>query len=404
MLERNFEDKIKKRMILVILGVIILGGFFQYTNSQLPPSSSHERVVENGLISTENVLYAFPGEIVNSTYYLGQNVPDAIYYEVTLALNSSSFETVNAMPVLETISGQSGHYLSISFLSPNGQPGNWWNIGYEIFPLETLTYQSQKEETIAATGFQIDITSKSSGYMLGFFPISGKVTFDFSQNVTSVVLYPENTQNYTVISAQVNGWNYSNSQLIIYFSLYDYIDSSGSVVPPLITAELGYCVNQSYTGFGHHAVGSGGILELVQGNGAYIMGITSSQMAQILSNINQTLSVPLSQLDAAVVSINVDTATIDTTLGSMVTTLKDINATLTNISAGEAILGTDIGNVKVPLSSINAAISSVKMNTVILETDIGEIQTSISNLNASVTSIHDGVAYLSTAVGTLREP
>ncbi|MEM0138373.1 MAG: hypothetical protein QW100_01415 [Thermoplasmatales archaeon] len=396
--------KLRKGIIFILMLLIVTGQFLPCGGTDPHLQSLLRGPIEDDMSPPGNVVYAFPGEIVNTTVYLGGSKPEATYYEVTLTLNSSAFETVNAIPVFGTISNESGYLIRVSFACPNDQPGTWWNLGYELFPLENQTLESLKEDTITASGSEINISSKSSGYMSGFFAVSGRVVLNFSENVTSVVLYPENTQNYTVVSTQVNRWTYSNSQLVIYFSLYDYIDSSGSIVPPAVTVELGYYVDQSYTISGLSTTGSAGVLELVQGNGAYIMGITSSQMVQILSSINQTLSVPISQLNAAVVSINGDVATVETSFGSMLTSLNNINASLKNVSDGEAFLSTDIGNLEVPLTSINATISSIRTNTVILETDLGEVQTSLSNLNASVSSVRNGVAYLTTAIGTLKEP
>ncbi|MEM0312132.1 MAG: hypothetical protein QXM60_02320 [Thermoplasmatales archaeon] len=396
--------RLEKVFIFIFMFLLIVGQILPSTGTeshlQLLPRSQ----LKDDMSPAGNVVYAFPGEIVNTTVYLGVNRPQVSYYEVTLTLNSSAFETVNALPVYGTTSNESGYFIRVSFACPNDQPGTWWNLGYELFPLENQTVESLKEDTITASGSEINITSKSSGYMSGFFAVSGKVILSFTENVTSVVLYPENTQNYTVVSTQVNRWTYSNSQLVIYFSLYDYIDSSGSIVPPAVTVELGYYVNQSYTIPGSSTTGSTGVLELVQGNGAYIMGITSSQMVQILSSINQTLSVPVSQLNAAVVSINGDVATVETSFGSMLTSLNNINASLKNVSKGEAFLSTDIGNLEVPLTSINATISSIRTNTVILETDLGEVQTSLLNLNASVSSVRNGIAYLTTSLGSLKVP
>ncbi|MDA8054337.1 MAG: hypothetical protein M0Z77_01635 [Thermoplasmatales archaeon] len=87
-------------------------------------------------------------------------------------------------------------------------------------------------------------------------------------------------------------------------------------------------------------------LGLVSGNGAYILGISQAQIAEIEGAVNSTMTVSLNQLDAAISSINGDVATITTQFGTMSTTLNSINASLTSINSGVATLETTLGQVK----------------------------------------------------------
>ncbi|MEM0159748.1 MAG: hypothetical protein QW393_03245, partial [Candidatus Micrarchaeaceae archaeon] len=72
-------------------------------------------------------------------------------------------------------------------------------------------------------------------------------------------------------------------------------------------------------------------LGLVSGNGALITGISQSQIVQLETDINATLSVPISQLDASVTSIQNSVAQITTAFGTMQASLSAINATVAGI-------------------------------------------------------------------------
>ena len=349
-------------------------------------------------------LYAFPGEIVNTSYYVGQSLGSISYYQVTVTLNSSSYETLNSFPIFETVSGTSGYYIGVSITAPNDQPGTWWNVGYQIIPVEENTVNILDSTVLTATGSQVSLNDKYQLSPGGTYSLSGKAIFNFSQNVTSISLYPTNPPNCTIVSTQVNGWSFSNSELTVYFSAYEYIGGSGSDVPPSVSATVSYYVSQSSFVLGDPFQATGPKLQLVQGDGAYIMGITSSQIAEITSSINQTLSVPISELNAAVVSINDDVATISTSFGKMITSLNNINATIENISKGEAIINTELGSIEVSLSSLNATISGVMLNTIQIQTSLGTVRTSLSNLNSSMEYVSKGIAYISTSVGTLKIP
>lgn len=164
-------------------------------------------------------------------------------------------------------------------------------------------------------------------------------------------------------------------------------------------------------------------LGLAQGNGAYIIGISPSQIAEIEAGINSTLSLPISQLNAAVSSINGDTATIITQFGTMTATLNSIGATILNVQSGVvtisslmgnlntslaslnsslvsfngniATINTTLGNQNVTLNSINTTVSITKDNTAVIKTDVGAI-------NGTVTSISNGVATIKTKLGTVQ--
>ena len=164
-------------------------------------------------------------------------------------------------------------------------------------------------------------------------------------------------------------------------------------------------------------------LELISGNGAFVTGITQTQIAQIEAGLNATLAVPVSQLNAAVSSLDGSIAHITTEFGNMTTTLKAINATLTSVNSGVATVKTTIGTINTSVSSINATLVSMNGSFVTISTTAGKLNTTLSALNitvsgiqgttatiksdlgtftGSVTSVSDGIATIQTSLGTLK--
>lgn len=141
-------------------------------------------------------------------------------------------------------------------------------------------------------------------------------------------------------------------------------------------------------------------LGLVSGNGAYVLGISSSQIAEIDTSINTTLSVPLSELSADVSSISGDVATIVTEYGTMTASLNAINATLTTVNSGVATLETDLGQVKTSLTSLNSTVVALNNDTATISTAIGLFNTTINNINATVTISNGNIATIKTDLGT----
>ena len=141
---------------------------------------------------------------------------------------------------------------------------------------------------------------------------------------------------------------------------------------------------------------------LVSGSGALVVSISTSQIATIITKtINSAMSVPLSELDASIASLNGTVVTLKTAFGTMQTTLKTINATVASISSGMALLQTELGAVKVSLSSLNATIMSLNGTVATLSTTLGEVQTSLSAINATVTSNGNGIATIKTSLGQI---
>ena len=142
-------------------------------------------------------------------------------------------------------------------------------------------------------------------------------------------------------------------------------------------------------------------LGLVSGNGALVTGISQSQIAQLETDINTTLSVPISQLDASVTSIQNSVAQITTAFGTMQASLNTIDATVTSINSGVATLQTTLGQVTTSLSSLNSTVVALNGDTAKISTAVGVFSTTINNINATVTLNNGNLATIKTDLGTL---
>jgi hypothetical protein len=144
---------------------------------------------------------------------------------------------------------------------------------------------------------------------------------------------------------------------------------------------------------------------LLQGNGALLTGISSSQIATIEAAVNKTVStsmqVPLSELSANITKLNGDIVTIETAFGNMTSTLQAINANVVSVAAGVAVLSTDIGFVQTSLNTLSPIIMSISNTTAHIATMAGNITLSLSALNAKITAVNGTVATLNTSMGTV---
>ncbi len=150
---------------------------------------------------------------------------------------------------------------------------------------------------------------------------------------------------------------------------------------------------------------SSAALQLVSGNGALLTGISPGQIAEITAAVNSSVTtsmkVPLSELNASIVSINGLVAKITTAFGTMNATLSAINASVASVSGTVAKIETSVGAITVSLSAIDATLASVNGTVAKIETSVGAITVSLSAINATVTSINSGIATIQTSLGTL---
>jgi methyl-accepting chemotaxis protein len=133
-------------------------------------------------------------------------------------------------------------------------------------------------------------------------------------------------------------------------------------------------------------------LQLVQGNGAFLTGITPTQIAEIIAGVNQSLEVPLAELHAIVVSINDGVVNLTTDFGRMTTTLNAIDATVRTLNT----------NVTTGFGTVNLAIAEVSNGIVTLESSVGNVTTSLSALGARITSIEGSVASINSTIISVK--
>ncbi len=408
----------RKLVISILVVVIVLGGLAFLLSDQSNASSKWQQTTlsnfetapatDGSSISLSPVqtgpMNAFPGQLINESYFLGATIPSASYYEVTVTLNSSSYETVDAVPTYVSFLTPVGYYLLFSFVMPNDQPGMWWNVGFQIVTVSTSTVQEIQSSLISAQENQIWMTTKSAS--VGYdFMLVGSANFTFSSNVTEVVLYPVPLPGSAIVSTQVSSWRFltTDNVLQVNFSIYEYIgDTGGLTTPRSITAYVCFLTMSNLVQFEVPiSVGSYRI-NLTQGNGAYIMGITSNQIAEITSSINQNISMPISQLNAAVVAINGDVAEIQTSFGTMTAQLRTINATIESVKNGQAIITTNVGTIQTSLSSLSTTITAISAGEAEIVTNIGTVTASLNSLNASFEGINGTDAVISTEIGSIK--
>jgi hypothetical protein len=147
-------------------------------------------------------------------------------------------------------------------------------------------------------------------------------------------------------------------------------------------------------------------LGLMQGNGALLTGITPGEVAKLEFEINSTVSksltIPISQLNAAISSINGAVANLKTTVGNVTVALKTINATVLSIQSGVVKLSTDLGNVQTSLASLNATLVAFNGTLVKIYTTVGTESATLSAINGSISSTASSVSGLVGSVATIK--
>jgi prefoldin subunit 5 len=318
------------------------------------------------------------------------------------------FGTLNVVNVTTASSGSA----SGTFNVPAALPGK-----YNITVVDITSHSTVASEQFNVTGNPDIVLSTSSQYAFpgelvnftasGFTAPSLTASMPYATAVGSPTIYATislNSSDYQTVPASFSGTTISGSFVMpndkagTYFQLTITAFETQTVsytIGSTSNAETGYgTVSLSYSG------SDSGFLGLTTGNGAYILGVSQSQIAQIDSSINTTLSVPLSQLNAAISSINGDIATITTDFGTMTASLSSINATVTSINSGVVSLKTTLGQVKTSLTSLNATVVALNNDTATISTAIGKFTTTVNNINATVTIGNGNIATIKTDLGT----
>ncbi|MEM0161422.1 MAG: hypothetical protein QXZ12_08235 [Thermoplasmata archaeon] len=145
---------------------------------------------------------------------------------------------------------------------------------------------------------------------------------------------------------------------------------------------------------------------LISGNGALLTGITPSEIATLEISINSTITsamqVPLSELNAAVVSIEGTSVQISTAFGQMETNISAIKASIQTIQNGEVFINTTIGKAMTKLNNINAAIIDVNGSIIRLNSTLGTLSTTLNNLVPTITKINATTIAIDTLAGNIN--
>lgn len=316
------------------------------------------------------------------------------------------FGATDETPSSYLLSDSSGTISSIGFSVPSVPEGNY-NV--TLIPLSSSApVLSTAFEVVQGTGIQLSTTSQYAfpGQLVQFslsgltkpstptgnnFVVIGlpSYTVTISLNSTPFTTVPASLVSSVLYGSFLMPNNAPGSYYMISFNAFETVSArEGSSVVNYTTISLPFSGSQS------------DFLGLVSGNGAYILGVSHSQIAQIDSSINATLSAPLSQLNAAVSSINGNVATVSTEFGTMITSLNAINATITNIQSGVVTVVTVLGTLNTSLQDLNASVMLFDNNIAVLNTTLGQQKVTLSSINASVDIINSNTAVIRTDLGT----
>ncbi|HUZ80284.1 MAG TPA: hypothetical protein VMV28_06690 [Thermoplasmata archaeon] len=346
--------------------------------------------------------YAFPGQsiAVSLTPFV---VAGVSFYIVTAYLNGSAFASYDVAPLVGPATT-----ISVTFVMPNGMPGNYWFVSYSITPVTTTTTTTSLSGVTSPVAATPSITTVVN--VVTYVTLTTAFVFPGTFTGVTGVAVSTATTGYSIVSVALNGITRGGYEYTI------------GVMGPSATAGVALSSIATYTYAGTQVVNSYRSAQLfaltypttlVSGNGALITGITPGQVATIVSEVSAgvttAMKVPLAELNASVVAINGLVAEITTSFGTMTTTLKAINATVSanaagiaNIENGIVSITTTLGTVTAALSAIGATVTTVSNNVIILNTTLGQVDTTLTALNANVASIASGVATLTTDVGQIQ--
>jgi len=178
--------------------------------------------------------YAFPGQVVNVGPITVSAPTGTQFYQVTVTLNGSAYKTLN-VPV---VSGK----IAFSFKMPNGQPGNYWTVGYNYRPViqTTSTIQNIAETTLTAS-------TASTFTVSAFSPTTetGSVTFTIpsGETVTALNSFFLSPGPYTtIVSTTVTSWAFSAGSLTVEYST---AVSSTTTIATISSAQATYTVTET---------------------------------------------------------------------------------------------------------------------------------------------------------------
>jgi len=114
------------------------------------------------------------------------------------------------------------------------------------------------------------------------------------------------------------------------------------------------------------------------------------------------ISPTLIGMNAMLIGIEGDIATVNTNIGLIQLNLTAINAKLISIQGDLAIINSTLGEIEAKLDDINATLVNIEGNIATISSTIGFIQTDIANIQLNVTAINGNIATILTTLGTIE--
>jgi prefoldin subunit 5 len=138
----------------------------------------------------------------------------------------------------------------------------------------------------------------------------------------------------------------------------------------------------------------------LQGLNATILSINGN-VATLSTNIG-TVTTSVNALSASITGISNGVASIQSTLGQVYTNVNNLNSQITSIQGNVATISTSVGTLTTSLASINAILTSVQGDIATIQTDVGTFTTSLASINPTLTAIQGSIATIQTDIGTLQ--
>ncbi|MEM4778177.1 MAG: hypothetical protein QW062_01880 [Thermoplasmatales archaeon] len=334
----------------------------------------------------ESVQFAMTGFSANTNYYLYLSS-----YEVSSATttNTGSFSGSFIVPVIKpgnynVTVVQASNMNVISSTEFNVTPSNSLTIlnGYYAFPGELINYSWKPSSSPSSPGGPSGGAYYSNVYVTVYFNNSAIYTAP-----SSFVKTP--TSTYLNGSFQMpNGVPGNFWGITLEWQQYEYVYQSSS---SSLTTEV---ISTNYT-----MKGGANFLGLISGSGALVTGISQSQVAEITASVNSSittsLSIPLSELNAKISSINDTVVYLNTSFGNMRSSVTALNASIVALNGTVATLETTVGTVKTSLASLNATLKTIDGN-------VATVETSVGSLTGNVTSIKGNIVTIQTSLGSLQ--
>ena len=367
--------------------VVVSSGTNYYVNSSYTVSSNLSLSANNGNIGSSITVTAY-GLVPTTSYnvYFGTNL-ELSNTGTSLGAGSQSFNVPVMAKGTVTVS-----------VDPVGSSTATETAGYQVKANSAITLGTSSQyafpgqlETFSVTGF----TAPNNLVFTNAGPTEYFAQIAF--NGTLVATVPASFSSGTLSGSFVNPNNAVGSYYELTITGYEQASALTSTGGSITGGSV---VQAALTGSASDFFG------LVSGNGALLTGITSSEIATLEADINSTVStsltVPISQLNAAITSINGAVATLKTTVGNITADLSTINATVSSIESGQVTVLTDLGSISTSLASLNASLVAFNNNVVTINTTLGQVVTSLGSINTTVAANSNGIATVKTDLGTLQ--